>query len=346
MKAAQIMGFETPYKINDIPKPAPQGNQILLRVKAAGFCHTDEAVKNGYTGARLPLTGGHEGAGLVEAAGGDVTNFTVGDKVAALLFREPCEECGECKNNRAVFCDNVKMNGFNVDGAFAEYMIVDQRFTLHVPKNIDFAQAAAFMCSGATVYNGLKAAKLPPKSVVGIYGIGALGSLGVQFAKAMGYQVIAIDNRPQPLRHIRTLGSLSPDLTFSSDHTVEEGLKAIEEMFPEKILKGVDAMLITGPQAHEFDYAFKMTAKHGVVVVLSCCNEPMIEIDWKDIVLRDVRVIGGFSATIEATKELFELASMKNVQSKIRTFSLNEINDLLNAYHQPDMHGKLVVTFD
>lgn len=154
MKAAQIVGFETPYKINDIPKPVPQGNQILLRVKAAGFCHTDEAVKNGYTGARLPLTGGHEGAGLVEAAGGDVTNFTVGDKVAALLFREPCEECGECKNNRAVYCDDVKMNGFNVDGAFAEYMIVDQRFTLHVPKNIDFAQAAAFMCSGATVYNG------------------------------------------------------------------------------------------------------------------------------------------------------------------------------------------------
>lgn len=94
------MGFETPYKINDIPKPVPQGNQILLRVKAAGFCHTDEAVKNGYTGARLPLTGGHEGAGLVEAAGGDVTNFTVGDKVAALLFREPCGELLSLKFGR------------------------------------------------------------------------------------------------------------------------------------------------------------------------------------------------------------------------------------------------------
>lgn len=117
MKAAQIVGFETPYKINDIPKPVPQGNQILLRVKAAGFCHTvrrvpiltcldcqldsqDEAVKNGYTGARLPLTGGHEGAGLVEAAGGDVTNFTVGDKVAALLFREPCGELLSLKFGR------------------------------------------------------------------------------------------------------------------------------------------------------------------------------------------------------------------------------------------------------
>lgn len=154
MKAAQIVGFEAPYKVTDIPKPVPQGNQILLRVKAAGFCHTDEAVKMGYTGSPLPLTGGHEGAGLVEATGGDVTNFTVGDRVAALLFREPCGQCGECKNNSAVFCDNIKMNGFNVDGAFAEYMIVDQRFTLHVPENIDFAQAAAFMCSGATVYNG------------------------------------------------------------------------------------------------------------------------------------------------------------------------------------------------
>lgn len=105
-------------------------------------------------------------------------------------------------------------------------------------------------------------------------------------------------------------------------------------------------MLVTGPQAHEFDYAFKMTAKHGVVVALSCCNQPMIEIDWKDIVLRDIRVVGGFCATIEVTKELLELASMKNVKSKIRTFSLDEVNDLLTVYHQPDMHGKLVVTFD
>lgn len=109
MKAAQIVGFEAPYKVTDIPKPVPQGNQILLRVKAAGFCHTvcrssalsclecqldgqDEAVKMGYTGSPLPLTGGHEGAGLVEDTGGDVTNFTVGDRVAALLFREPCGE--------------------------------------------------------------------------------------------------------------------------------------------------------------------------------------------------------------------------------------------------------------
>ncbi|OWZ30102.1 hypothetical protein C361_01934 [Cryptococcus neoformans Tu259-1] len=334
MKAARVAEYGKPYELVNVSVPTPKSHEVLIKIKAAGYCHTDELVKNGVFGSPTPLIGSHEGAGIIQALGDDVSGkLAVGDRVAALLYRDPCGKCPDCKDGQQTYCDNIKMNGFQTDGAFAEYMIADARFVLHLPPGVDFEQGASLMCAGATIYTGLVKANLSQGDVVGIQGVGALGNLGIQFAKAMGYGCIAIDVRKPPLELAMSMGLLSADLALNYDDGTDVAIEAIKSEFPTRTFPGVDAMLVTSGGPETFDYAAKVTKKHGTVVALSCADEDIIGFDWKDFVFRDIKVVGGLVSTYQDAVNLVALADARGIKIKVQSYPLEEINKLFDEWH-------------
>lgn len=212
MLSAQVVEFNKPYKIHEIPTPETLGPyDLLLKVAVASLCHTDGMVSAGIMGTRLPCIGSHEGAGTVVGFGSSVTEFKKGDRVMAGLPRNRCGHCPDClgDENYRQYCPNLAGHvGVTLDGAFAEYMIVDARESPRIPDEVPFETAAPLACAGCTVWRGILQTELKKGETVAIVGAGGgLGHLGCQFAKALGLMVVGIDAREEGLALARDSGA-------------------------------------------------------------------------------------------------------------------------------------------
>lgn len=203
MRAAQVDDFNKPYKVADVDVPADLGpNDILVKIAAAGYCHTDLQVLEGtyeQAGAKPGLIGSHEPVGEVVKMGADAgkTGLKLGDRVGSINTFRFCGDCDSCKQGKQL-CDKLDgLLGLTVNGGFAEYMKADARVASKVPDSIPSPEAAPLFCAGATIYGALLAIDPKPGQWVAIVGIGGLGHLGIQYAKAMGLKVVAIDNRQE-----------------------------------------------------------------------------------------------------------------------------------------------------
>ncbi|KAL8761285.1 MAG: hypothetical protein Q9184_002580 [Pyrenodesmia sp. 2 TL-2023] len=208
MLAAQVVEFNKPYKIVTIPTPSSLAEQdLLLKVKVASLCHTDGMVSAGIMGTSLPCIASHEGCGEVVAIGSSVTQFQTGDRVMAGIPMHRCGRCTDCLGPEVLkhYCPNIGGHvGVTLDGAFAEYMVVDARESSLVPVGVSYATAAPMACAEITIWGGLVRAQLKAGETVAIVGAGGgLGHLGCQFAKAMGLRVVGIDARDEGLESAR-----------------------------------------------------------------------------------------------------------------------------------------------
>src|ERR1700753_2612333 len=209
MKAAVVHHFGAPLQIEEVPVIKPVENQILVKVLACGVCHTDLHACNGDwpVKAKLPLVPGHEAIGYVLAAGPGVKDVREGDVVGVPWLHSACGCCEYCITGWETLCEHQQNGGYSVNGGFAEYVIADARYVAHFPPNIDFAAMAPIICAGVTVYKGLKETETKPGEWVAISGVGGLGHLAVQYAKAMGMHVAAIDVADDQLALAKSLGA-------------------------------------------------------------------------------------------------------------------------------------------
>ncbi|KAF5551493.1 alcohol dehydrogenase [Fusarium phyllophilum] len=228
MKAIQIKEFDAPYTVSDVDKPKPKPHQLLIQIKAGGFCHTGcMALENAFK-SKLPFIGSHEPAGVVVEVGSEVQGFMKGDHVGCLNFDSCCGNCPDCKAGKPIYCDNPLMKGITTDGAWAEYMAADARFTVKLPDSLDFPTAACMMCARITVYGVIKKAQVPSGGSIGIVGIGGLGHIGTQ-----------------------------------AETSMEKITNVINGDYP-----GLDATIIATDAPAAFDLAAKLTRKHGTMVLL------------------------------------------------------------------------------
>ncbi|XP_055388641.1 alcohol dehydrogenase-like [Condylostylus longicornis] len=195
MQAYQVTEHGKPLERRQVAKPIPTGHQVLAKTTVSGVCHTDVHVAAGDWGTlKLPLTPGHEGVGVVEAVGSEVTTIKIGDRIGVAWLGSSCMDCYLCKDGRENMCENQKQTGFVQDGSFAEYFIADERFAAKIPSGVSDAEAAPVLCAGVTSYKALRMANAPAGARIVIAGAcGGLGHLAIQYAKAMGYEVIALD---------------------------------------------------------------------------------------------------------------------------------------------------------
>ncbi|PCD23908.1 hypothetical protein AU210_015422 [Fusarium oxysporum f. sp. radicis-cucumerinum] len=342
MKAIQIQEFGSPYTVSEVDKPKPKPHQLLVQIKAGGFCHTDcMALENAF-GSKLPFIGSHEPAGVVVEVGSDVHGFAEGDRVGCLNFDSCCGKCPDCKTGSPIYCDSPLMKGITADGAWAEYMAADARFTVKLPDSLDFPTAACMMCAGITVYGGIKRAQVPAGGSIGIVGIGGLGHIGAQVAKAMGYKVAGIDVKQDALDLVASY-NLKPDVCILSTDPAETSMEKITNNIKGDY-PGLDSTIIATDAPAAFDLAAKLTRKHGTMVLLGQ-PEKGITMSYQNVIFRDINLIGSLVADTDETEELLNLVVKHNIQVKIKEWKPEDAEKMRQEYLAGRNSGKNVIVF-
>ncbi|RDW72886.1 GroES-like protein [Coleophoma cylindrospora] len=348
MRAAQIVEYNQPYTLSIVAVPQIGEDDLLVKVYAAGFCHSDFQVLQGQFPAPLPMIPSHEPVGIVVQVGSKATKrFKPGDRVGVLNFKHACGKCVGCTSTLRTsgrtdprFCEQREAAGFRHDGAFAEYMVADSQTSVALPSSISFEQGAPLMCAGATVWGALCKAlpALHAGDTVGIVGIGGLGHLGVQFAKALGYRTIALDNRAAGRQLAAEISEdLRPDLTVDSS---AEDAGASVLRFTNGV--GLGAVVVCTDSVPATSWSLGLLRTGGVLVPLGLPAEKW-QFDSALMVFRELVIKGAYVASRDQVEEMLKVVSQHDIKSHVTSVSLDDVPDIVRRYQQSDFKGRLVV---
>ncbi len=337
MKAAIVHAFKEPLSVKEVDKPVIGHGEILVRIKACGVCHTDLHAAHGDwpVKPKLPLIPGHEGAGIIEEVGEGVTHLKIGDRVGVPWLYSACGHCEYCLTGRETLCKEQQNAGYSVDGGYAQYCKADADYAVKIPDRLSFEEVAPIFCAGVTTYKALKVTEAKPGEWVAIYGIGGLGHVAVQYAKAMGLHVIAVDTHNEKLTLAKELGA---DLTVNP---VEEN----SSEFIQREVGGAHASVCTAVSKPAFSEAYAAVRRGGSVVAVGLPPEEM-PIPIFDTVLNGIKVIGSIVGTRKDLMEALEFAAEGKVKTIIETRPLEEINEVFESLENGDINGRVVITFE
>ncbi|WP_310388493.1 zinc-dependent alcohol dehydrogenase, partial [Roseateles sp.] len=269
MQAAQVEQFGQALVLKEIAIPTPGPGQILVKTEACGVCHTDLHAAGGDWPLKpsLPFTPGHEGIGIVTALGAGVTAVQLGERVGVPWLYSACGHCEFCLAAQEPVCAEAQFGGYTRNGGFAEYILADPNYVAHIPAGLAARDAAPLICAGVTSYKGLKETQARPGQWVVISGIGGLGHLAVQYAKAMGLLVCAVDIDDGKLEHARRLGA---DAVVNAKSGAKSGANSGDPVAAVRQVTGGGAhgVLITAPSLPAFKQGVGMTRKHGCCVLV------------------------------------------------------------------------------
>lgn len=361
--AAVLEHFNAPYTLKQVPGHGdPQGPDLLIRVLAASYCHTDSVFASGGLSQNLPLVGCHEFAGEIVAIGPDVpeslglaTGVRVGVPGRAY---HPCGQCFECSNNGrdpvgySPYCPQAGNLGLTRDGGFQQYCLVDSRQVAPLPASLSSPQAAAMMCAGLTVWSALHHPAVEKCKTIAILGAGGgLGHLGVQFAAYLRFKVLAIDANDRSLGLLHEVKSAMGDagsrvdivdVRTTSPDDIKTTLDAQGAGHPTEL--GVEAVILLPDSQAAFDTGMRILRNHGTMVVVSFPKEKL-RVSAQDLVFRDIAVVGSLVGRNHQLREMLAFASDYGVQARVQTYPLERINDLVKDSHG-GIAGKLVVDME
>ncbi|KAJ4256238.1 hypothetical protein NW762_009317 [Fusarium torreyae] len=352
MRAAYIAEYNKPYALGERPLPSIRDADVLVRVHAAGFCHSDLQALQGEFERPAPigLVPSHEIAGIVAKVGSNYKgDLKVGDRVGVLNFKHACGSCVGCRLTARKgekldprFCEGRETAGFLHDGGFADYVSADPGTTVRLPDSISFQQAAPLTCAGATVWGSLEAATsgLSEGETVAIVGIGGLGHLGVQFVKALGFRTIAVDSREagrQLAEDVENPG-LKPDLVVDSSDT-KSASKIIYD-FTEG--EGVAAAIVCTPSLEANRWALKILRIKGTLGILGLPQTPW-QFDAAPLVFKEVSIKGSYVAGKDATDRMMRIVEEAGVRSHLTVVPFEKIPGIVDMYEDAAFKGRIVV---
>ncbi|EJD48150.1 GroES-like protein [Auricularia subglabra TFB-10046 SS5] len=348
MRAARVIEAGAPYEIQEMPVPEiTEPHQMLLKTAAAGFCHTDTMARKGEGHYNVrPITGSHEPSGTTVAIGDAAAKlgWGVGQRVVAMTNIGYCEKCPDCESGRDNYCPVMKKVGLSRDGAFADYVIVDCRASSRIPDDMPFSYAAPLACAGATVYSAILKTGLPAGGVLGIVGLGALGHIGVQLGTIMGYTVVGVDSREAPLELAKGL-KYPPALVVNSSNSAEDAVRSLAALTPEKAFPGCDAVIVATDAVPAFEFAMRILAKHGTLVMVGLPGTP-VSITYPDIIFKDITVKGSLLSTQADFRRLLELVTRQRIDIHTKTYTLDNVAQMEHDQGDVGMKGKLVIAFE
>ena len=337
MQAAMVEEFGKPLKIREIDIPTPGPGQILVKTEACGVCHTDLHAANGDWPARptLPFTPGHEGIGIVVGLGTGATAVKEGDRVGVPWLYSACGHCEYCLSAWETVCAKAQFGGYTKNGGFAEYIVADPNYVAHIPAGLAASAAAPLICAGITSYKGLKETGARPGQWVVISGIGGLGHLAVQYAKAMGLRVCAVDIDKGKLAHAQRLGADAIVNAKESD-AIQAVVKATDG--------GAHGVLITAPSLPAFEQGVRMTRKRGTCVLVGL---PPGEFPTPlfDVVANCITIRGSFVGNRQDMAEALGFAAEGRVKADIELQPLSAINNVFERLAHGDVPSRVVLDF-
>jgi alcohol dehydrogenase, propanol-preferring len=335
MKAAVVREFGRPLAIEELPVPVPGPGELLVEVVACGVCHTDLHAADGDWPAKpkTPFVPGHETAGRVVALGDGVTNYKLGDAVGIAWLHDACGTCEFCITGWETLCRRQRNSGYSVDGGFAQYAIASAEYAGRLPDEVDFAQVAPILCAGVTTYKGLKETAAQPGQWVAISGLGGLGHIAVQYAKAMGMHVVGLDVAQEKLDLARALGA---DAAF--DARSPDAVAQVIELTK----GGAHGVLVTAVSPPAFSQALQYVRRGGTVT-LNGLPPGTFATPIFDVVLKCITIRGSIVGTRYDLAQAIAMAADGRVKANVRTAALEDVNRAFSDLKAGRVDGRIVL---
>ena len=341
MKAVRLVEIGKPLQEMEIPVPEIGDADVLVRVKAAGICHSDVHYWEGISPVSgLPHTLGHEIAGVVEEIGSNVTTHTIGQRVC-LHYLLTCGDCVFCRSSSEQFCESGLMLGKDVDGGYAEYVAVPARNAVPLHEAVPFEHGAVLMCSSATVYHALRKARLRAGETIAVFGVGGLGMSAVQLAKVFGaLDVYAVDISAEKLRAARRYGALPVDAS--------EG-DPVRELRDRTGKRGVDVALALVGLPGPMRQAIQSLAPYGRAVLVGLTDRPLCVDTYREVLGKEAEIIGCSDHLLEELPLLVEFArqarlDLSRVVTETIPLEAGAVNGVVERLHRFGAGIRTVIT--
>lgn len=328
MKAVRLVEIGQPLQEQRISVPPVGSREILVRIRAAGICHSDVHYRGGSSPVgTLPQTLGHEIAGVVEEIGSDVTELAAGDRVC-VHYLLTCGDCHYCRTGHEQFCVHGKMLGKHCDGGYAEYITIPARNAVHLPAEISFEHGAIMMCSSSTSFHALRKAELQPGETVAIFGAGGLGMSAIQLALASGaLRVYAVDIHEAKLRLAETYGAIP--VNAGQRNPVAEIRRLTNG-------RGVDVALEVIGLRKTMEQAVQALAVFGRAVMVGIADEPLAINSYRDLLCKEAKITGSSDHLLWELPLLIEFAhsgklDLSQVVTQTVPLEADSINETLDT---------------
>jgi len=333
MKVAQVPKAGADFEIveREIPQPGP--GQVRIRVQACGVCHSDTLTKEGaWPGIVYPRVPGHEVAGVIDAAGSGVTQWTKGQRVGVGWHGGQDGTCLACRRGDFANCANLKVSGISYDGGYQEYMVAPVEALARMPESLDAAEAAPLMCAGITTFNALRHSGAMPNDLVAVQGIGGLGHLGIQFAQKFGYKVAAIGRGPENSVLAKKLGA-SVYIDSAAENPAEELKK----------LGGARVILATAPNSKSMSALIDGLGDNGTLVVVGATFDP-IEVSPIQLIQGKKNIQGWASGIPTDSEDTLRFAELTGVRPMIEKYPLAKAGEAYTRMMSGHAQFRVVLT--
>ncbi len=325
MKAAVTPSVNGKWEVREVPRPSPGQNEVLMRITASGLCFTDVHITHGAIPTQFPRTLGHEPVGEIVEVGAGVTRRKVGDRVGVPWVQDSCGRCEWCLRGTKQFCQNSVSTGIQTQGGHAEFMTARADATVLIPDAVSDEQAAPIFCAGFTVWSGFRIAEPEPGDRVAVVGIGGLGHLGVQFAKAAGHHTIAVTHSKDKEKMLRQLGA--DDVVSGGDGLMKTG--------------GADVILVTGNSWKSAADAMKGLRPRGRVVLMGVSIEPL-QVPL-DLLFKEGRILGSSQNDPEHLYEALDFVAKGKVKVIAETYPLADIAKAYDRVEKGEVRFRAVI---
>jgi propanol-preferring alcohol dehydrogenase len=315
-----VHDFTEPLVVEDVPRLALESGQIRVSVEASGLCHTDIHAAHGDWPVKPspPFVPGHEGVGIVEELGPDVTEVAVGDRVAMPWLGYACGVCDYCVSGWETLCLEQKNMGYSIDGGFGEYATAYARYVVKVPDGIDPLDAAPLTCAGVTTYKAVKVAGTRSSDLVAVFGVGGLGHLAIQYAQIAGGRVVAVDLFDDKLELARELGA-----EFTVNAAKEDPVAVIQK------LGGANQAIALAVSPKSFEQAYGSLRRGGTLVFVALPADNEVTLPIFETVLNGITVVGSIVGTRKDLREVFALHAAGKTSVIRETRSLDDVNEAI-----------------
>lgn len=333
MKAQVLHKLEAiesdPLKFEDYQNPTVNDDEVLVRIKVCGVCHSNLHMIEGDWQSlgipgKLPIIPGHEISGVIERIGDKTKGLTLGMRVGIQVVYDTCGTCEFCLTGKENLCIAQLNTGENVDGGYAELIKVPYRHVYQLPDNLSFEEAAPLFCPGVTAYRAVKRAGITFDQTVVVFGIGGVGHLALQFAKLAGAEVIAVDTNKATLSMAKELGS---------DYAI------LPEQLDDLLLKigRPDVVSIHTPSQKAIDKALNIIKRGGNVMLATIGTPPPVNFTEEHNVLTSVL------GTRNDMKNVLKIAASGRIKVKVNSYGLTEANEVLTKLKNGQIVGRAVL---
>jgi len=311
MKAMVVRAAKQPIVQEEREMPVPRRGEVRIKVHACGVCHSDLFVFDGlWPGLQLPRVPGHELAGVVDAVGEGVAMFAVGDRVGVGWHGGHDSSCDECLRGHFLQCARAQITGVTVDGGYTEYMVAPAVAVARIPAGMSFADAGPLLCAGVTTFNALRRSPGRPGDLVAVHGLGGLGHLGVQYARAMGFETVAIARGAEREELAKKMGA---------HHYIDSDREDVAAALAKR--GGASTILATAPSAAAIAPLVGGLAVQGMLSIVAAPFEPM-PVSVPALIGRDLAIHGWASGTAADSTEAMAFAQQAGVKPLIELYPL------------------------